>query len=164
MKLAVMKRYELTEDGYYCTFRASDCETKEPCPVHCSLDCMMCWILLSNTAESIDGLRDFIVKEQFINSCPKKLAIHLRERAPEALEQIAKIAFNTKRYTENTYSPVDRISHLHSLLIMTGRNRPLKPVHYTVTSARVKDIKLPTAKCVLLAGYSVRCGATLEVL
>ena len=33
-----------------------------------------------------------IVKEQFINSCPKNLAIHLRERAPETLARIAKIA------------------------------------------------------------------------
>ena len=32
------------------------------------------------------------MKEQFIDSCPKELAIHLRERAPETLAQIAKIA------------------------------------------------------------------------
>ena len=32
------------------------------------------------------------MKEQFIDSCPKELAVHLRERAPETLAQIAKIA------------------------------------------------------------------------
>ena len=32
------------------------------------------------------------MKEQFIDSCPKDLAIHLRERAPETLAKIAKIA------------------------------------------------------------------------
>ena len=32
------------------------------------------------------------MKEQFINSCPKDLAIHKRERAPETLANIAKIA------------------------------------------------------------------------
>ena len=37
-------------------------------------------------------LRDLIVKEQFIDSCPKDLAIHLRERATETLAKIAKIA------------------------------------------------------------------------
>ena len=31
------------------------------------------------------------MKEQFIDSCPKDLAIHLRERAPETLAKIAKI-------------------------------------------------------------------------
>ena len=33
-----------------------------------------------------------IVKEQFINSCPKELTVHLREHAPETLEEMAKIA------------------------------------------------------------------------
>ena len=33
-----------------------------------------------------------IVKEQFINSCPKERAVHLRERAPETLEEMAKTA------------------------------------------------------------------------
>ena len=32
------------------------------------------------------------MKEQFIDSCPKELAIHLRERALETLVQIAKTA------------------------------------------------------------------------
>ena len=38
---------------------------------------------LSDTEQTFDGLKDLIVKEQFIDSCPKDLAIHLRERAPE---------------------------------------------------------------------------------
>ena len=33
-----------------------------------------------------------IVKEQFINSCPKELAVHLRKRASETLEEMAKVA------------------------------------------------------------------------
>ena len=50
------------------------------------------WLELSNTERSFEGLKDLIVKEQFIDACPKELAIHLRERAPEMLVQIAKIA------------------------------------------------------------------------
>ena len=42
---------------------------------------------LSNAPKSIDGLRDLIVKDQFINSCPKELVIHLCERALETLQQ-----------------------------------------------------------------------------
>lgn len=33
-----------------------------------------------------------IVKEQFINLCHKEFALHLRERAPETLEEMEKIA------------------------------------------------------------------------
>ena len=50
------------------------------------------WLELSKTERSFKALKDLIVKEQFFDSCLKELAIHLRERAPETLIQIAKIA------------------------------------------------------------------------
>ena len=50
------------------------------------------WLELSYTERSFEGLKDVIVEEHFIDSCPKELAIHLRERASETLDQIAKIA------------------------------------------------------------------------
>ena len=52
----------------------------------------MCIRDRSNTERSFEGLKDLFVKEQFIDSCPKELAINLRERTPETLVQIAKIA------------------------------------------------------------------------
>ncbi|KAL9958152.1 hypothetical protein ACROYT_G035127 [Oculina patagonica] len=94
MKLALMKRYDLTEDGYRRKFRVSKPEIDEsPDQFIVRLSThLMRWVELSKTTKSFDGLRDLIVKEQFINSCPKELAIHLRERAPETLEQISQIA------------------------------------------------------------------------
>ena len=50
------------------------------------------WLELSKTERSFDGLKNLIVKEQFINSCPKELTVHLCEHAPETLEEMAKIA------------------------------------------------------------------------
>ena len=49
-------------------------------------------LLYDWTDTSYSGRKDLIVKEQFIDSCPKDLAIHLQERAPETLVKIAKIA------------------------------------------------------------------------
>ena len=94
VKLALMKRYDLTEDGYRRKFRASKPEVDEsPEQFIVRLDRYLLRRLeLSNTERSFEGLKDLIVKEQFIDSCPKELAIHLRERAPETLVQIAKIA------------------------------------------------------------------------
>ena len=94
VKLALMKRYDLTEDGYRRKFRASKPEVDEsPEQFIVRLDrYLLRWLELSNTDRSFEGLKDLIVKEQFIDSCPKELAIHLRERAPETLVQIAKIA------------------------------------------------------------------------
>ena len=89
-----MKRYDLTEDGYRRKFRASKPEVDEsPEQFIVRLDrYLLRWLELSHTERSFEGLKDLIVKEQFIDSCPKELAIHLRERAPETLAQIAKIA------------------------------------------------------------------------
>ena len=89
-----MKRYDLTEDGYRRKFRASKPEVDEsPEQFIVRLDTYLVRCSeASNTERSFEGLKDLIVKEQFIDSCPKELAIHLRERAPETLPQIAKIA------------------------------------------------------------------------
>ena len=94
VKLALMKRYDLTEDGYRRKFRASKPEVDEsPEQFIVRLDRYLLRRLeLSNTERSFEGLKDLIAKEQFIDSCPKELAIHLRERSPETLVQVAKIA------------------------------------------------------------------------
>ena len=94
VKIALMKRYDLTEDGYRRKFRASKPEVDEsPDQFIVRLDrYLLRWLELSDTERTFDGLKDLIVKEQFIDSCPKDLAIHLRERAPETLAQIAKTA------------------------------------------------------------------------
>ena len=89
-----MKRYELTEDGYHRRFRASKREVDESRKQSIvRLErYLLRWFELSHTERSFEGLKDLIVEEQFIDSCPKELAIHLRERAPETLVQMAKIA------------------------------------------------------------------------
>ncbi|XP_068757966.1 uncharacterized protein [Montipora capricornis] len=89
-----MKRYDLTEDGYRRKFRASNPEVHEsPKQFIVRLErYLLRWLELSHNERSFEGLKDLIVEEQFIDSCPKELAIHLRERAPETLDQIAKIA------------------------------------------------------------------------
>ena len=94
VKIALMKRYDLTEDGYRRKFRASKPEVDEsPDQFVVPLDrYLLWWLELSDTVRTFDGLKDLIAKEQFTDSCPKDLAIHLRERAPETLAKIAKIA------------------------------------------------------------------------
>ncbi|XP_015767115.1 PREDICTED: caldesmon-like [Acropora digitifera] len=90
VKIALMKRYDLTRRK----FRASKPEADEsPEQFIVRLDrYLLRWLELSDTDQTFGGLKDLIVREQFIDSCPKDLAIHLRERAPETLAKIAKIA------------------------------------------------------------------------
>ena len=59
--------------------------------------------------QTFDSLKDLIVKEQFIDSCPKDLAIHLHERAPETLAKIAKIADQyLEAHGKHLFSPASR--------------------------------------------------------
>lgn len=111
VKIALMKRYDLTEDGYRRKFRASKPEVDEsPEQFIVRLDrYLLRWLELSDTERTFDGLKDLIVKEQFIDSCPKDLAIHLRERAPETLAMIAKIADQyLEAHGKHLFSPASR--------------------------------------------------------
>ena len=106
-----MKRYNLTEDGYRHKFRASKPEVdKSPDQFIVQLDrYLLRWLELSDTARTFDVLEDLIAKEQFIYSCPKDLAIHLREWAPETLAKIAKIADQyLEAHDKHLFSPASR--------------------------------------------------------
>ena len=73
VKIALMKRYDLTEDGYHRKFRASKPEVDES-PDHfiVRLDrYLLRQLELSDTEQTFDGLKNLIVKEQFIDSCEK---------------------------------------------------------------------------------------------
>ena len=89
LKKALLKRYNLTMDGYRNTFRwfrPKLYENKEQfiTRLNTYLDK---WILLSHTADTSNGIRDLFIREQFINACPKDLAAQLRERERERERQ-----------------------------------------------------------------------------
>ena len=46
------------------------------------------WISLSHADELAIGIKELFIREQFINACPKDLAIHLRERELPNLEEL----------------------------------------------------------------------------
>ena len=94
LKAALLKRYNLTEQGYREKFRKCRPE-KEESPeqyIFRMQTYLEKWIELSKSEQSYEGLRDFIVKEQVIDSCPKDLGIHLLERAPADLKELAQLA------------------------------------------------------------------------
>jgi len=108
MKIALMKSYDLTEDGYRCKFIVSMPETDEsPDQFIVRLSTYLIrWLQSSKTDKTFERLKDLIVKEQFINSCPKELAVHLRERAPETLEEMAKIGDpHLETHGKHVFSP-----------------------------------------------------------
>ncbi|GFR73153.1 hypothetical protein ElyMa_002131200, partial [Elysia marginata] len=94
VKQALMKRYDLTEDGYRRKFRScKPAEGESPdmfiVRIVTYLDR---WIELSRTEKSYEKLKDLIVREQFMDACPEDLATSLREKDLPTIERIAKEA------------------------------------------------------------------------
>ena len=147
VKIALMKRYDLTEDGYRRKFRASKPEVDEsPKQFIVRLDrYLLRWLELSNTAQTFDGLKDLIVKEQFIDSCPKDLAIHQRERAPETLAKIAKIA---DQYLE---------AHGKHLFSSASRKPTVQPERDEAKNMQINPPALHCFKCNTRGHKAVNC-------
>ena len=147
VKIALMKRYGLTEDGYRRKFRASKPEVDEsPNQFIVRLDkYLLRWLELSDTARIFDGLKDLIVKEQFIDSCPKDLTIHLRERAPETQAKIAKIA---DQYLE---------AHGKHLFSPASRKPTVQPERDEAKNTKINQTALHYFKCNTLGHKAVNC-------
>ena len=94
LKDALLKRYDYTKNGFRIRFRDGKPEEKEsPEQFITRLRRYLTrWIEVSKTNKTYEGVSELFVRDQFINSCFEDLSIHLRERAPENLEGVAKIA------------------------------------------------------------------------
>ncbi|GFO36712.1 reverse transcriptase [Plakobranchus ocellatus] len=71
VKEALMKRYDLTEDGYRRKFRT--CKPAEG-ESHDMFIVRIVWIELSKMDKSYKKLKVLIVREQFMDACPEELA------------------------------------------------------------------------------------------
>ncbi|XP_078598163.1 uncharacterized protein LOC144874156 [Branchiostoma floridae x Branchiostoma japonicum] len=94
VKDAILKRYELTEDGFKKKFRSEvpqEGEGPDQYIVRLS-SYLNRWIELSDTPKTYEGLRDLIIQEQFLDLCPVDLSVHLRERKPKSLEELGKMS------------------------------------------------------------------------
>ncbi|XP_067944465.1 uncharacterized protein [Watersipora subatra] len=82
LKKQLMKRYDLTEDGYRIKFR-----TVRPLPDESPSQLLVRittyydkWFEMTEMAKDWKSARNLAVREQFIRACPKELACHLNEQ------------------------------------------------------------------------------------
>ena len=105
---------------------------------------MLHWLELSHTERSFEGLKDLIVEEQFIDSCPKELAIHLRERALETLVQIVRIA--------------DQYLEAHGKHLFSSATKPLvQPKAQETKHAQSDTAALQCYKCNAREHKAINC-------
>ncbi len=94
LKKDLLRRYNKTADGYRSQFRKCRPEKEETSDqyLHRLKRYLERWIDLEDIEKSYEKIRDLMLKEQFLEACPKDVAIYLQERAPENLQELTKQA------------------------------------------------------------------------
>ena len=94
LKLALLKRFQLTEEGFHSKFRSSKPEQGEtPSQFFARIDNYIeKWLNLAKSPRTYDGLKDLFLREQFMSSCAKSLAIFLKGRHPQTVADMANLA------------------------------------------------------------------------
>jgi len=94
LKSALIKRYQLIADGFRKRFRTSRPEPGEsPFQFITRIgNYLQRWIDLAKAAETYDGVKKLFIEDQYIRTCPKEMATHLKEGKPETLYDLAERA------------------------------------------------------------------------
>jgi len=99
LKSALLKRYQLTADGFRKRFRTSRPEPGEsPSQFITRIgNYLQRWIDIAKAAETYDGVKKLFIEEQYLRTCPKEMATHLKEGKPETPHDLAE---RTETYLE----------------------------------------------------------------
>ena len=94
-KDALLKRYQLSADGFKKRFRSAKPEVGEtPSQFLTRLDNYLeRWIELAKVTKSCEGLT-LIVQEQYLSTCPKEMAMRLKEGKPKTITELGDVAEN----------------------------------------------------------------------
>ena len=94
LKEALLKRFEMTEDGFRKRFRNCRPEVGETFTQFSKrlVRYIHRWMELAKTDKTFEGLLDLMLRDQFIQSCGKDLTLFLRERVPKSVDEMSKLA------------------------------------------------------------------------
>ena len=73
------------------------------------------WIELARVTKSYEGLKTLIVQEQYLSTCPKEMAMHLKERRLETLTELGDVAetYVEAHATDIVFSLDPKLSLIH---------------------------------------------------
>jgi hypothetical protein len=105
LKNALLKRYQLTEEGFRRKFRDAHPEDNESAYQFIARirRYFQRWVELTEIEKSYDSLQELLIKEQYINTCSAEMKIYLRERAIKDIDELVGLSL-AERYTEARYS------------------------------------------------------------
>ena len=94
LKMALLKRFEKTEDGFRQRLRKCRPEVGETFSqfsvrLGSYLDR---WLELSKVNKTYEGLYDMVLRDQFLSMCSKDLLLFLKERIPKSIQEMSVLA------------------------------------------------------------------------
>ena len=94
LKEALMKRFNLTDIGYKNKFKKCTPLNDETASefIHRITTYFEKWTELASCETTFEGLKELLVREQFIEVCSKELGIYIREKSPSGLQALADVA------------------------------------------------------------------------
>ncbi|XP_046545517.1 uncharacterized protein LOC124255665 [Haliotis rubra] len=94
VKQALLKRYEMTEEGFRQKFRTVRIEMGETFTQFLVRvgNYFDRWVDLSGSARTWEGIRDLLLREQLLHGVSTGLCIFLKERKPESVGEMARLA------------------------------------------------------------------------
>ena len=94
LKDALLKRFQLREEGFRSKFRSSRPKVGETPPQFVVQldDYLNRWMDMANVSKDFDGLKDLVLREQFMQSSNKNLQVFLKEREVKSVVEMAEVA------------------------------------------------------------------------
>ena len=94
LKDALLKIFDITERGFRKKFRYSRPERSETFIQFSSRLCSYLnkWLTMAKVEKSFEAVCDFIARDQFLEACSRELFVHLKPKAFENLDAMAKEA------------------------------------------------------------------------
>ena len=94
LKDALLKNFDMTERGFRKKLRYSRPERSETFIQYSSRLCRYLnkWLTMAKVEKSFEAVCDFMARDQFLEACSRELFVHLKPKAFENLDAMAKEA------------------------------------------------------------------------
>ena len=155
LKVALLKRYELTEEGFkrkYKKCRPENGETFQQFTTRMK-SYFTRWIDMASIEKSYEGLQDLILREQLTFICNRDLELFLREREPKSLEQASKLA---DQYKEARYVDIVSLTYKNNERSRSRSNSESRSRSPITRSPNQGNQGYPRVRCYNCGGPHVR--------
>ena len=137
LRESLLKRFQLTEEGFRLKFRKSTPEKGETASQFATRinNYLTRWMDLGKVDETYEGIRDLFLREQFMNSVHKNLQVFLKEHKVKSVHEMAELAEQyheahgslSEMNTPKSEVEVDNLSSSNNQTVLRDRDHKAYP-------------------------------------